>query len=215
MATSPSERRAAGGVAPIRAEDLPGHPDFVPLGAVDGIAHDLRYAGAANFAGRVLYVGYDCAFVRREAAEGLRLAARWLNEHAPGHHLLVLDAVRPQRVQEAIWADVAGTPDAMYFADPAAGSIHSFGMAVDLTLVAPDGRELDMGAGFDELHPRSHPALEAQFLADGTLTAQQVAHRALLRGAMQAGGFSGIDTEWWHFDHGHRAEVRRRFPRVV
>ncbi|MFN0183015.1 MAG: M15 family metallopeptidase [Aquabacterium sp.] len=201
--------------ADIPAEHLPSHPGFVALAAIAGIDIDLRYAGAANFAGRVLYRGFDCAFLRREAADALRQAVRWLAQQAPGHRLRVLDAVRPQRVQEAIWADVAGTPDAMYFADPAAGSIHSYGMAVDLTIVGPDGAELDMGAGFDELHPRSHPALEARFLEEGVLNLEHIAHRELLRGAMRAGGFDGISTEWWHFDLGDRARIRREGPRVV
>lgn len=200
---------------PVRAEDLPTHPDFVALAAIPGIDIDLRYASAENFAGRVLYRGFDCAFLRREAAAALGTAAQWLARQAPGHRLRVLDAVRPQRVQEAAWGLVAGTPDEMYFAHPVAGSIHSFGMAVDLTVLGPDGAELDMGAGFDELHPRSHPALEARFLEEGVLSRVHVANRELLRGAMRSGGFEGISTEWWHFDLGQRAEVRRRLPRVV
>lgn len=71
-----------------------------------------------------------------------------------------------------------------------------------------------MGAGFDEMHPRSHPALDAEHLALGVLTAAQVAARGLLYAAMSRGGFKGIPTEWWHFDHGERADVRRELLRV-
>jgi D-alanyl-D-alanine dipeptidase len=102
-----------------------------------------------------------------------------------------------------------------YFAHPARGSIHSFGMAVDVTLVDAAGREADMGSGFDEMSEASHPALHERHLASGRLTPAQVAERELLAAAMAAGGFAGIGTEWWHFDHGERDRVRRELPRVV
>lgn len=198
----------------LRIEDIEGHPSFVRLDAIAGIVFDLRYAGSNNFDGRVLYRGIDCAWLRVEAAEGLAQAAAWLARHHPGHRLLVLDALRPQRVQEAIWADVAGTPSARYFADPVRGSIHSFGMAVDVTLLDARGREFDMGSGFDEMNVKSHPALEAEQLAAGEITHAHVAAREMLRGAMAAGGFAGIPTEWWHFNHGDPERIRREFPRV-
>ena len=199
----------------IRIEEVPTHPDFQRLAALPGVQYDLRYAGSNNFAGRVLYVGFDCAWVRREVAVGLQAAATWLAQQRPGWRLLILDALRPQRVQEAIWRDVEGTPMAMYFAEPLRGSIHSFGMAVDVTLLGPDGFQVDMGSGFDEMSLASHPALHAQHLASGLLTPAQVADRDCLRDAMASGGFTGIPTEWWHFDHGDRDAVRGSWPRVL
>ncbi|OYU98886.1 MAG: D-alanyl-D-alanine dipeptidase [Burkholderiales bacterium PBB5] len=200
---------------PVRAEHIGVHPDFRPLAGLSGVAHDLRYASTNNFAGRVLYTGLDCAWIRREAAAGLEAAAAWLAHARPGYRLLVLDALRPQRVQEAIWADVAGTPAQDYFADPVRGSIHSFGMAVDVTLLDAQGRESDMGSGYDEMSLRSHPMLDAEHLALGVLTAAQVAERGWLHAAMARGGFRAIPTEWWHFDHGDRDAVRRDLPRVI
>ncbi|MCE2908270.1 MAG: D-alanyl-D-alanine dipeptidase [Burkholderiaceae bacterium] len=199
----------------IRVEDIAAHPDYRHLGTLAGVAHDLRYAGTNNFAGRNLYGPLDCAWLRREAAAGLEAAARWLARARPGWRLLVLDALRPQRVQEAIWLDVAGTPAQEYFANPERGSIHSYGMAVDVTLQGPDGREADMGSGFDEMSRRSHPALHAELLATGVLTPAQVAERDTLAAALRAGGFAGIANEWWHFDHGDRERVRRELPRVL
>jgi D-alanyl-D-alanine dipeptidase len=35
-----------------------------------------------------------------------------------------------------------------------------------------------------------------------------------LRRVMAAGGFKGIDNEWWHFDMLDRQHVRRHFIRV-
>ncbi|MES2958688.1 MAG: M15 family metallopeptidase [Pseudomonadota bacterium] len=199
----------------LRVEDVAAHPAFRRLASIAGVEHDLRYATRNNFDGRVLYDGIDCAWLRAEAAAGLEAAARWLASVHPGLRLVVLDALRPQRVQEAIWRDVAGTPAARYFAEPTRGSIHSFGMAVDATLRDAAGRELDMGSGFDEMTLASHPALEAEQLAAGAITREQVAARETLRAAMAAGGFVGIPTEWWHFDHGDRDRVRREFARVL
>ncbi len=202
----------------LKIEDIASHASFRRLDAIAGIAIDLRYAGSNNFDGRVLYRGIDCAWLRVEAARGLETAAAWLAAHHPGQRLLVLDALRPQRVQEAIWRDVKGTPAARYFADPARGSIHSYGMAIDVTLIDATfdttGRELDMGSAFDEMSVRSHPALEAEQLDAGSITREHIAAREVLRRAMRAGGFAGIPTEWWHFNHGDPQRVRREFVRV-
>ncbi len=202
-------------VPTIRVEDIASHGAFRRLASIASVDHDLRYATRNNFEGRVLYDDIDCAWLRAEAAAGLEASAAWLARKHPGHRLLVLDALRPQRVQEAIWRDVAGTPAARYFANPERGSVHSFGMAVDVTLTDAHGREFDMGSGFDEMTLASHPALEAEQLATGALTREHIAARERLRGAMAAGGFHGIPTEWWHFDHGDREAVRRNLPRVL
>ena len=198
----------------IRVEDIAAHSAFCRLNEVQGVAIDLRYASTNNFATRVLYAGIDCAWLRREAAQGLERAARCMQAARPGWRILVLDALRPQRVQESIWREVEGTPMAPYFAPPDRGSIHSFGMAVDVTLIDPLGREADMGSGFDEMASISHPALHDELLASGRLSQAQVDVRNSLRDAMAQGGFRGIASEWWHFDHGERDFVRRELPRV-
>lgn len=199
----------------IPCEDIAGHPDFRALASLPNISVDLRYATPDNFVGRDVYGGLDCAWLRREAAEALVNASEWLARQRPGYRLLVLDALRPQRVQEALYAELAGTPLVMYLAHPERGSIHSFGMAVDLTVLDPQGAEVDMGTGFDEMTLISHPDHEAEHLALGLLTAAQMAERGWLRAAMRQAGFHGISTEWWHFDFGDRVAVRRDLPRVL
>jgi D-alanyl-D-alanine dipeptidase len=199
----------------IACEDIPRHPDFRALATLPGIALELRYATRDNFVGRAVYGGLDCAYLRREAADALEAAARWLDAHRPGYRLLVLDALRPQRVQELLWSELAGTPLTRYLAEPQRGSIHSYGMAVDLTLLDPQGREVDMGSGFDEMALISHPEHEAEHLALGLLTAEQLRERGWLRAAMRQAGFHTIATEWWHFDFGDKDSVRRELPRVL
>jgi D-alanyl-D-alanine dipeptidase len=202
-------------VAPIRIEQVPHDARFRALATLrHGIEADLRYATAHNFAGRVLYRDIDGAWLRAEACDGLERAARWLAARRPGWRLRVLDALRPQRVQQAIWNEIVGTPAAAYFADPALGSIHSWGFAVDVTLLQPGGEEADMGSGFDEMHPRSHPEFDARHLALGVLTPEQIARRGWLDAALAEGGFRGIPTEWWHFNFGSPQRIRRDEPRV-
>jgi D-alanyl-D-alanine dipeptidase len=174
----------------------------------------LRYATVHNFVGRNLYGSLDCEWLHHLAATGLEQAAARLAQESPGLRLLVLDALRPHRVQIQLWDHLEGTDLRQYVADPARGSIHSFGMAVDATLVDADGREIDMGTGYDVMTELSHPKLEARHLATGELSAQQHAHRELLRGVLAAGGFRGIDNEWWHFEMGDRQDVRQHFTRV-
>ncbi|MBV6320822.1 M15 family metallopeptidase [Duganella violaceipulchra] len=199
----------------ITCEEIAGHPDFRRLASIDGIAVELRYATPDNFVGRDLYSPLDCGWLHNHAAAALEKVVAWLAARRPDCKVLVLDALRPQRVQEQLWLALQGTELLGYIADPARGSIHSFGMALDLTLLDAQGRELDMGTGFDDLSERSHPALEAKLLARGELTAPQIANRQLLRDAMFQAGWVGISSEWWHFDCGDRLLVRRDHIRVL
>lgn len=198
----------------MRCEDIASHPDFRHLPSLPGLAVDLRYAGEDNFVGHNLYGSMDCAWLHHLAARGLEGAVALLAGEAPGHRLLVLDALRPHRVQILLWDHLEGTDLRQYVADPAYGSIHSFGMALDATIVDAQGRELDMGSGYDEMNELSHPRLEEQHLEAGRLSPQQVRNRELLRGVMLRSGFQGIDNEWWHFEMLDRQHVRQRFTRV-
>jgi D-alanyl-D-alanine dipeptidase len=199
----------------VASEDIAGSQEFRHLASIEGIAVDLRYATANNFVGRDLYSPFDCAWLHVQAAGALEKVVAWLRARRPGCTPLVLDALRPQRVQQQLWDALEGTGLQMYLANPVRGSIHSYGMALDITLLDADGRELDMGTGFDDMTALSHPALEARFIASGELGAAQVANRQLLRDAMFQAGFVGINTEWWHFDCGDRNLVRQTFRRVL
>lgn len=199
----------------LASEEIATCPDFRHLNSISGITVDLRYATPHNFVGRDLYSPYDCAWLHRDAAAALEKVVRWLAEKRPGYTVLVLDALRPQRVQQQLWDALEGTGLRDYLADPARGSIHSFGMALDLTLLDESGAELDMGTGFDDLTDRSQPILEQQMLARGEMTRLQVGNRQLLRDAMAQAGFVGINSEWWHYDLGDRELVRRTFRRVL
>ena len=198
----------------MRCEDIGAHAGFRRLSEIAGIVVDLRYASERNFIGRDLYGTLDCAWLHRDAAAGLERAVARLAEESRGHRLLVLDALRPHRVQIQLWDHLDGTGLRKYVADPARGSIHSFGMALDATLVDAEGRELDMGSGFDEMSELSHPQHEPRHLARGALSPAQHRARELLRRTLAAGGFKGIANEWWHFEMLDREQLRARYVRV-
>lgn len=198
----------------LSIEDVPGHPDFRCLRDVSGIRVDLRYASTNNLLAVDVYSPFDCAWIHREGAARLEAAVAGLAARRPDLSLLVLDALRPERVQQRFW-DTLPPPMRAYFADPRIGSIHSFGMAVDVTLCDARGGELDMGTPFDDTTERSHPALEERFLASGELTRVQVDNRRLLRAVMESAGWHGIRNEWWHFDGGERDRIRAELHRVL
>lgn len=155
--------------------------------AVPGLRLDLRYATANNFTGRALYPVARCLLrpaVAAQLARAQRAAAR------QGLGLKVFDCYRPLAIQRQLWALV---PDERYVANPAKGSRHNRGAAVDLTLVDATGTELPMPTGFDDFSPRAH--------RDYTdLPPDAIANRARLEHLMTAAGFTGLPTEWWHFD---------------
>jgi D-alanyl-D-alanine dipeptidase len=106
----------------------------------------------------------------------------------------VHDGYRPWYVTRMFWD---GTPSAqrVFVADPAQGSRHNRGSAVDLTLYdLRTGRAVEMPGGYDEFSPRSYPHYPGG-------TSRQRWHRDLLRRTMEAEGFTVYEAEWWHFDH--------------
>lgn len=172
----------------------------------------LMYARADNFTGTVLYEHIDSAWLHPHAAAALRRAAEALRRERPGLHLLVKDAARPMSVQRKMYRTVRGTSKARYVSNPAnGGGLHNYGLAVDITIADSAGRELPMGTPVDHLGREANIDREAQMVAEGTITAAERDNRELLRRVMQAGGFSPLRTEWWHFNLCSRDEARRRY----
>lgn len=167
-------------------------PELVDLMTLDpSIKFDIRYATANNFLGTPLYTSAR-AFLQKPAAEALLRAHKKLEGY--GYGLLVYDAYRPWHVTK-LFRDATPPAQWGYVADPAKGSRHNRGCAVDLTLYdRKTGEPVEMPSGFDEFTERAAP----DYLG-GTGRARWL--RDLLRRAMQAEGFSVYDEEWWHFDH--------------
>lgn len=179
---------------------LTADPEFVDLSHLHGASVDLRYASADNFMGVNLYGAFNRAFLRKTAAAQLYAACEALGRRHNGFKLAILDATRPRSVQHRLWAHVKGTSQECYVADPAIGSIHNFGFAVDVTIVDAREQELDMGTAFDAFTDLSQPALEQEHHRNGDLSDLHLENRKLLRGVMEAAGFIQHPLEWWHFD---------------
>ena len=103
--------------------------------------------------------------------------------------LLIWDCYRPLTIQKALWKKV---PDPRYVADPAVGSRHNRGAAVDLGLVDKAGKPVVLPTKFDEFTAAAH--------RDRALAGVRGKEARLLSEAMLAAGFVAMPTEWWHFD---------------
>jgi zinc D-Ala-D-Ala dipeptidase len=165
--------------------------ELVEVNALDAsVKLDVRYATANNFMHRVLY-SQARVFLQRPAAEAVVRAHRRLREQ--GYGLLLFDGYRPWRVTKMMW-DATPRAQRDFVANPAQGSKHNRGCAIDLSMYrTDDGREVDMPSAYDEFSERAAPAY-----AGGT--ADQRARRDLLRRTMEAEGFTVEPNEWWHFN---------------
>jgi len=155
--------------------------------AVAGVVVDLRYASKNNFTGHVVY-DFDKCLLLHEAAERLREVQEELETMGLG--LKVWDGYRPIAAQWKFWELV---PDPRYVGDPRKGGRHTRGTAVDLTLVTSEGEELAMPSEFDEFSERAHRDYTGA-------SSEETRNRQLLFDVMHRHGFSGVSTEWWHFD---------------
>jgi D-alanyl-D-alanine dipeptidase len=168
------------------------HPDsrLVDLQqAVPGLVLDVRYATTNNFMHQQLYP-VARTFLRAPAAQALAEVQRELA--AEGLALKVFDGYRPYRITERMWEPIRN-PD--FVADPAKGSRHNRGAAVDLTLIHRDsGAELAMPTPYDDFTSRARQDFDG-------LPADVRANRAKLRDVMTRHGFDPLPSEWWHFDY--------------
>ncbi|MBM3163098.1 MAG: M15 family metallopeptidase [Chlorobi bacterium] len=148
---------------------------------------DIRYATTNNFTGRKVYPAPRC-LLRRDVA--MKLLKVQENLRRMGYLLIVFDCYRPVSVQKAFWAIL---PDERYVADPAKGSRHNRGAAVDVSLADSSGRPLEMPTGYDDFSEKASRSWKG-----ASPEAQR--NSMLLETVMRAGGFEPFPPEWWHFD---------------
>ncbi len=186
-------------------------PEALPDGFSDVLNYvpdagvSLSYYSEDNFTGRRI-TGYEAnrAVLTTEACEALKKAADNLREQ--GYRIYIFDAYRPvDAVQDFVaWGqdenDIARKEDFyptltkkelfnMYISSD---SKHSRGSTIDLTLMKLDGSEVNMGCHFDYFNELAHTFTDL-------IDAQTRENRMILRRAMEAAGFEGSSTEWWHF----------------
>ena len=163
--------------------------DFVLLKSLSpDFVFDMKYATPNNFLKQAVYDCGDC-YLRKSTAEALVKAnAEFLKL---GYRIKLFDCYRPLAVQKKMWKILPGTH---YVANPAKGSKHNRGAAVDLTLVNKDGNELDMGTPFDFFGKEAHHTCT-------TLPKKVLENRKLLKDILNKYNFKSIYSEWWHYEY--------------
>ena len=149
---------------------------------------DMRYATTNNFVKEKMYECSRC-FLRPKVAQKIVEAHLMLQEGGLG--LKMLDCFRPRPIQQKLW-DKFKNP--LYVTDPAKGSMHNRGAAVDLTIVDAEEKQLNMGTAFDYFGKEAHHAYT-------NLSKEVLANRKLLLETMQAVELHPITTEWWHYSY--------------
>ncbi len=156
-----------------------------------GFQFDIRYARTDNFIKKAVYHRAE-AFLLEHVAEDLMRVHSALKAH--GFGILIYDGYRPWAVTKFFW-DHSNEHDRQFLADPAKGSSHNRGCAVDLSMYdLKTGKPVVMPSDFDEMNEKSYVAYEG-----GDATARK--WRDLLQNTMKENGFTGIKNEWWHFNH--------------
>ena len=152
------------------------------------IQYDLRYATTNNFTHHQLYKKGNKTYIRLPVAKALLKVQQELD--SKGYGLKIFDAYRPYNVTKKMWELVK---DERYVANPAKGSGHNRGIAVDLTIIIlKTVEELNMGTGFDNFTDSAHH----DFFK---LSSEILQNRKLLKETMEKYGFKSFDTEWWHY----------------
>jgi D-alanyl-D-alanine dipeptidase len=159
------------------------------LTTFDSMLIDIKYAQKDNFTKKKIY---DCGrcFLRPEAKEALkRINSALYKTHKL--RLKIFDCFRPVPYQQRLWDAV---PDPDYVTPPQKGSMHSRGLAVDLTLIDENDREVDMGTPYDYFGEEAHQDFDGH--------SQKVKkNREILKSHMEKFGFKSIRTEWWHYSY--------------
>lgn len=191
---------------------------FVKAGLVDITSFDqtikinlVNSDPKKNYFKEDFYKGLNKAYLRKPVAIKLSRAQQILKAKHPSYSLQILDAARPRSVSRAMYDKVQGTKFERYVAHPGKGSMHNFGVAVDVTIVDGTDKEIDMG-----LSPFNKTKLEIywQFLLmklGSELPQQQKENRKLLSDVMQEAGFHPLSFEWWHFNGLEKEETRKKY----
>lgn len=167
-----------------------------------------------NFFRENFYSGLDRAYLQKEVAIKLSKAQKMLKSGYPEYSLLIYDAARPRSVSRKMYEKVKGTGFEKFVAHPDKGSMHNYGIAVDITIVDGRGRELDMGPS---PFRKSTLKLYWQYLKmklGQKLSDEQVHNRKLLARIMRKAGFLPLGHEWWHFNGISKEKARKRYKLI-
>jgi D-alanyl-D-alanine dipeptidase len=204
--------------SPISEKTPKGFEHLVDIQSINSsIQIDLKYATTDNFMKKQLYFNIKKVYLQPDVALRLSNCQKYLKKLYPDYSLLVYDGVRPLSVQKAMWEALDSIPPAQrskFVSNPANGSVHNYGAAVDLTICDINGKPLDMGAGYDDIREIAYPSKEQFFLNKGLLTEKHIKNRQILRKVMNYQHFKNIPSEWWHFNACSRNEAKKKYKIV-
>jgi D-alanyl-D-alanine dipeptidase len=149
--------------------------------------YDMKYATEDNFLKAKVYDCAECYLRLKTVAALVEVNKEFIKK---GYRIKLFDCYRPLDIQKRMW-EIVSNPK--YVADPAKGSIHNRGGAVDITLVDANNRELDMGTPFDFFGEKASHGYDK--LSDEVLN-----NRIVLKSIMTATHFDSFDSEWWHYN---------------
>ena len=164
-----------------------------------------------NYFRENFYSGLNKCYLRKDVATKLSQAQNILKSKHPELSLQTLDCARPRSVSAKMYEKMKGTKYEKYVANPKTGSMHNYGIAVDITIVDSSGKELDMG-----FTPFRKSDIEiywqfAKMKLGKKLTKQQKANLQLLASTMKSSGFIPLSHEWWHFDGMPKEQARKMY----
>jgi len=155
---------------------------------IPDIVIDLKYASSDNITNRSLYPKDMPCLLHRMTLARLKRAQKTLRRQ--GLRLKIWDAYRPPEAHLILWKSSRASN---YIVPPEMGpSLHSYGVAVDVTLVDREGRQLIMPTDHDEFSP----AAASEYTGNNSTIRRNL---DILQKAMKKAGFSTIKDEWWHF----------------
>jgi D-alanyl-D-alanine dipeptidase len=163
-----------------------------------------------NFFRENFYNGLNKAYLRKEVAKKLSLAQKYLKSEFPEYSILIMDAARPRGISKLMYEKMKGTKFEKFVANPQKGSMHNYGIAVDVTIVDGNDKEIDMG-----FTPFYKSTLSIYWgyakLKMFDLSEAQKQNRKLLSNVMKKAGFIPLSYEWWHFNGMPKDDARKKY----
>jgi zinc D-Ala-D-Ala dipeptidase len=177
----------------------------------------IIYSTDSNVMHYDAYGDFGKAYLQKDVALKVVNANKLLKKQNSNYSLIIYDAARPLSVQQRLW-DSVKMPEYKkinFIANPATGSLHNYGCAVDLSIVNEKGIPLDMGTNYDSSEDLAYPMYEDRFCSEGKLSKEQIENRKLLRNVMRLAGFSPTVTEWWHFNATSLQNAKSRYNAIL
>jgi D-alanyl-D-alanine dipeptidase len=192
-----------------------GFEDWEEIKGIKNLEIRMPYATFDNFTGHNLYCGIQRTFLHKDAMQKLKWATALLKKEKPNYKFILFDAARANHAQEMLRSAVRNTPWQHFVSSPSKGSIHAYGMAVDIGLLNENGELVDMGLPYDSFAFYAGEKGEAQAILQGLLTDAQIKNRAFLRSIMRQSGWISLPSEWWHFNAAPGDTIRAKYAQPL